>query len=141
MEALLLKLKDAVNEAQHSLEKDAAMTNDENAETSNSSIYRTTLATVAENWHKVSSIWKWLPTFTSSVQNDIADTLRKVFQLVSRLAVTLPQSLQGHVRHFLLSLPSKWASFSFRLTTWTTTTMLFNPKSSLEQLDLLTDLV
>jgi Transcription factor Opi1 len=141
MESLLEKIKNAVEEANQALDRSHEDSEHSSGNTQSSSFYRSTLTSVSENWSKVSNLWRWMPTFTSSVQTDIAVILRKVFQLVSKNSVTLPQSLQSSIRQFLLSLPSKWAAFTFRLTTWTTTSMLFNPKSSLEHLHLLSDLV
>ena len=141
METLLLSLKAAVKEAQASLDKEDQEDNRNHESRNISSMYRITLSSVTHNWNKVTALWQWLPKFTSSVQGDIAQTLRKIFPLVTGLGDALPASLQVHIKRFLISLPSKWAALSYRFASWTMTTALFNPKSSLEQLDLLTDLV
>ena len=138
METILMKLKAAVEEAQASLDKEAA---EEEPEKAYSSMYYTALTSVTQNWNKVTALWQWLSNLSTSVRADIAMTLRKIIPIVNGFGDALPQSLQQHIKQFLLSLPSKWANITVQFASWTMTTAIFNPKSSLDQLDLLTDLV
>jgi hypothetical protein len=62
------------------------------------------------NASSLSEYFKWLPTLTKNIQHDLANTLRKVVQLVSHFGLALPLSVQVHVKRFILSLPTKWVN-------------------------------
>lgn len=61
------------------------------------------------------SYLKWLPSILDSSRLIIANTIGRVVQMISSISTAFPKVVKKNIKHYILSMPLKWSSFSFLL--------------------------